>query len=52
MSVCYFEDIPEGAVYWSQPFVVDREEMLTYARLNDPWPFHIDTDAARVISVM
>jgi acyl dehydratase len=47
MSVCYFEDIPEGAVYWSPPFVVDREEMLAYSRLNDPWPFHIDSEAAR-----
>ena len=30
----------------SAEYTVDHEEMLAYGRANDPWPFHVDTEAA------
>ena len=47
MATIYFEDIDEGTVWWGGGVVVDREEMLDYARKNDPWPFHVDDEAAK-----
>ncbi len=43
----YFEDLEEGAVRWGSEQLADREEMLAYARRNDPWPFHLDDAAAK-----
>jgi hypothetical protein len=43
----YFEDLEEGAVFRGDECVVDREEMLEYARKNDPLPFHLDEEAAK-----
>ncbi len=47
MKTVYFEDLPEGATFWSNEIVVNKDEMLQYARQNDPWPFHVDEDAAK-----
>ncbi|MBS0224418.1 MAG: MaoC family dehydratase N-terminal domain-containing protein [Proteobacteria bacterium] len=38
----YFEDLAVGDSFESEEVPVDREEMLAYNRLNDPWPFHVD----------
>jgi acyl dehydratase len=42
-----FEDLAEGAVFWGEEVVVDRVEMVEYARRYDPWPFHVDAEVAR-----
>lgn len=42
----YFEDLGVGSVHLGRKCLCDRNEMLEYARLNDPWPFHIDDSAA------
>jgi acyl dehydratase len=43
----YFEDLEEGRVFQGDECIADREEMLDYARKNDPSPFHVDEEAAR-----
>jgi acyl dehydratase len=43
----YFEDLKEGAVFRGDGCVADKEEMLDYARKNDPSPFHVNEEAAR-----
>ncbi len=47
MEKIYWDDLDEGAVFWGDTVVVDPEEMLEYARRNDPQPFHLDEDAAK-----
>ena len=48
MKIVYFEDLVEGSVLWSNgEVVVDKDEMVEYARKNDPWPFHVDEEAAK-----
>lgn len=42
----YFEDLAVGDSFESEEVAVDREEMLAYNRRNDPWPFHVDEQAA------
>jgi acyl dehydratase len=42
----YFEDIDEGSVHWGEECIVDKDEMLEYNRKNDPWPIHVDEEAA------
>ena len=42
----YFEDLEEGRVFKGDECIADREEMLDYARKNDPSPFHLDEEAA------
>jgi acyl dehydratase len=42
----YFEDLAEGSVHWGRECIVDKDEMLEYNRKNDPWPFHVDEEAA------
>ena len=42
----FFEDIQVGVEEFSGELVVDREEMLAYSRLNDPYPIHVDEVAA------
>ena len=42
-----YEDIPEGVTIWGEEVVADRDAMVAYAQQYDPWPFHIDADAAR-----
>lgn len=46
MGTLYFEDLEEGMVTWNGECDVDKEEMIAYARQNDPWPFHVDEEAA------
>ena len=46
MGLVYFEDINVGDCWASGEHVVDREEMLAYNRANDPWPIHVDEEAA------
>ncbi len=47
MEKIYWDDLEEGAVFWGDTVVVDPEEMLEYARRNDPQPFHLDKAAAK-----
>jgi len=47
VPVLYYEDLEEGREQWGGEIVVDREEMLDYARRHDPWPFHVDEALAR-----
>lgn len=42
----YFEDFPLGYAEESPEFEASREEMLAYARANDPWPIHVDEEFA------
>jgi acyl dehydratase len=42
----YFEDFRVGEVRESGPRTVTREEMLAFARVYDPQPFHVDEAAA------
>ena len=46
MSMIYFEDLNVGDSWTTTEHPVDREEMLAYSRANDPWPIHIDPEAA------
>ena len=43
----YFEDLEVGERLESTPRVVDKDEMLAFARRYDPQYFHADEDAAR-----
>src|SRR5262245_42412802 len=47
MTTVYFEDLVAGQEYVSRAVTVDKDEMLEYARKNDPWPFHVDEEAAQ-----
>jgi acyl dehydratase len=42
-----FEDLTPGDVIDLGETVVDRQEMLAFARRFDPQPFHLDEEAAR-----
>jgi len=46
MKVIYFEDLNVGDSWTTTEHLVDREEMLAYNRANDPWPIHVDAEAA------
>jgi acyl dehydratase len=43
----YFEDLTPGRVFDLGTTVVDRDEMLAFARRFDPQPFHVDDDAGK-----
>jgi len=45
--VKYLEDFREGEVWQSRPIVLGEDEMIAYAKANDPQPIHVDPDAAR-----
>jgi acyl dehydratase len=45
-KMVYFEDLSVGASWASAEHAVDLDEMLAYNRANDPWPIHVDPDAA------
>ena len=47
MEKIYWDDLEEGTVFWGDTVVVDPEEMLEYARRNDPQPFHLDEASDR-----
>ena len=42
-----FEDFPPGRVFDLGSTVVDRDEMVSFARRFDPQPFHVDEQAAK-----
>jgi acyl dehydratase len=42
-----FEDLVEGAVFWGEEVLADTDAMLDYAKKYDPWPFHVDAEAAK-----
>jgi acyl dehydratase len=46
MGMTYFEDLNVGDSWMSAEYAVDHEEMLAYGRANDPWPIHVDAEAA------
>jgi acyl dehydratase len=43
----YLEDLSVGQVFRSEPRVVTLEEMIAFARDNDPQYFHVDAEAAK-----
>src|SRR3974390_2148180 len=45
--VKYFEDIKVGYVEETSSVVADRGEMIEYATRHDPYPIHIDEQAAQ-----
>jgi acyl dehydratase len=42
-----FEDFTAGRVFELGTAVVDRDEMVAFARRFDPQPFHVDEEAAK-----
>jgi acyl dehydratase len=42
----YFEDMMVGDSWLSSEHVVSGSEMLAYNQQNDPWPMHLDPEAA------
>ena len=42
-----FEDLTPGRVFDLGSTVVDRDEMLAFARRFDPQPFHVDDEAGK-----
>jgi len=46
-SVEWFEDYEVGDAFRAEPFPFSEDEIIAFARLYDPQPFHIDSDAAR-----
>ena len=47
MTRFYLDDLQVGQRFVSQPHVVDKGEIVTFAREFDPQPFHLDDDAAK-----
>jgi acyl dehydratase len=47
MDDIWFEDIEVGYSEESAEMLVDRDEMIEYARRNDPYPIHVDEAAAQ-----
>ena len=47
MTTLTFEDLTPGRVFELGTTVVDREEMVAFARRFDPQPFHVDEEAAK-----
>jgi len=45
-----FEDLVEGSVFWGTEVIADADEMVAYATKYDPWPFHVDAEAAKQTS--
>ncbi len=46
-DILYFEDLVPGRRFVSQTLVVSEEEIVAFARLYDPQPFHLDAEAAK-----
>ncbi len=47
VPILYYEDLEPGHEQHGGSAVVDRDEMIDYARGHDPWPFHVDEAAAK-----
>jgi acyl dehydratase len=43
----YLEDFREGEVWQSRSIVLGEDEMIAYAKANDPQLIHVDPDAAK-----
>jgi acyl dehydratase len=43
----YLEDFREGELWQSTSVVIDEDEIVAFAKANDPQPMHVDPDAAR-----
>jgi acyl dehydratase len=43
----YLEDFREGDLWQSGSVVLTEDEMIAYAKANDPQPMHVDPEAAR-----
>lgn len=43
----YFEDLRVGEEEWGIEELAVEEDMINYAVRYDPWPWHIDVEAAR-----
>lgn len=43
----FFEDLTPGRVFDLGTTVVDRDEMVAFARRFDPQPFHVDDEAGK-----
>ena len=46
-QVRYFEDLMIGVEEWGIEEIAVEEDMIEYAVRYDPWPFHVDEEAAR-----
>ena len=46
-SLLFYEDLEPGSGATSEPHVIDRDELVSFARTWDPLPFHVDDDAGR-----
>jgi acyl dehydratase len=44
-TVLFYEDMSPGGCVHSACLVVDRDEMVAFARIWDPLPFHVDEEA-------
>lgn len=42
----YLEDFEVGETWESEPYEITEEEIITFARANDPQPMHTDPEAA------
>jgi acyl dehydratase len=42
----YLEDFREGEVWQSGSIVISEDQIVAYAKANDPQPIHVDPDAA------
>ncbi|UYV38607.1 MaoC family dehydratase [Rhodobacteraceae bacterium D3-12] len=43
----FFDDLPVGAQFETDPETLSEEAIITFARQYDPQPFHTDPEAAR-----
>lgn len=43
----FYEDLEPGSGVTSAPHVIDRDELVSFARTWDPLPFHVDDEAGR-----
>lgn len=46
MEELCWDDLEVGAKFWGEEVYADPQEMLDYARRNDPQPIHLDEAAA------
>ena len=47
MSLRYYEDYTVGESIAAGTYIVEKEELIEYAKKWDPQPFHIDEEAAK-----
>jgi acyl dehydratase len=46
MSKRYWEDLTEGERFTCRPVAFDREGIVAFGKEYDPWPFHVEGEAA------